>query len=232
MQTRSKYLKQLEGLEDSLTRLAEKAAADVRAAGRALSGDADAASAVLEGGEVERSLRGEIERACLDIMLLQQPLVAGDLRFVSGAFRAVSDIAHVDSMARDVAFLATNIPPAETEGLNDTFAALSERTATMVEDAFAAFLAASEDQAHSVYAMDDEVDGLYRQAEDIVVDRIRASAAGSDVACLPELLMAAKYFERIGDDAQRLAAWAVFRATGEHEVYSVQSKEGAEKTGE
>ena len=41
-----------------------------------------------------------------------------------------------------------------------------------------------------------------------------------DAAHLPELLMVAKYFERMGDDAQRIAAWAVFRVTGEHEVYS------------
>ena len=93
MQTRSKYLKQLEGLEASLARLAEKAAADVRAAGASLSGEegaAEAAEAVLAGASVERRLRAEIERACLDIMLLQQPLVADDLRLVSGAFRAVS----------------------------------------------------------------------------------------------------------------------------------------------
>ena len=84
MQTRSKYIKQLENLEGYLTRLSEKTVADIRAAGSALAGNAEAADAVLQGRNVEDRLRTEIERECLDIMLLQQPLVAGDLRFVSG----------------------------------------------------------------------------------------------------------------------------------------------------
>lgn len=232
MQTRSKYLKQLESLEGCLKRLNEKAAADVRAAGAALAGSAEAAESVLEGGEAERNLRSEIERACLDIMLLQQPLVADDLRFVSGAFRAVSDVAHIDSMTRDVAYLSRNVPAGDVALLQGEFAALSDRVASMVEAAFAAFLDASEEQARAVYAMDDEVDGLYHAVEAAVVDMIRKSSDDSDVQCLPELLMAAKYFERMGDDAQRLAAWAAFRATGEHEVYSVQAKEGKGETGE
>lgn len=232
MQTRTKYLKQLESLEGCLTRLSEKAVADVRAAGAALAGNAEAAEAVLEGGEVERNLRSEIERACLDIMLLQQPLVADDLRFVSGAFRAVADVAHIDSMTRDVVYLAQSVPADDVAPLQENFAALSERVATMVEGAFAAFLASSEEQARAVYALDDEVDRLYHAAEAAVVDMIRKSTDDSDVSCLPELLMVAKYFERMGDDAQRLAAWAVFRATGEHEVYSVQAKEGKDETGE
>ena len=236
MQTRSKYLKQLEGLEASLARLAEKAAADVRAAGASLSGEegaAEAAEAVLAGASVERRLRAEIERACLDIMLLQQPLVADDLRFVSGAFRAVSDIAHIDSMTRDVAYLSQGIPAEETAELRGVFAELSERCAVMVETAFDAFRSSSEERANEVYALDDEVDRLYHQAEAIVVGLIRSAADDAEIEFMPELFMVAKYFERMGDDAQRLADWAVFRATGEHEVYSVaHSKKGAEPTKE
>lgn len=231
MQTRSKYIKQLENLEGYLTRLSEKTVADIRAAGSALAGNAEAADAVLQGRNVEDRLRTEIERECLDIMLLQQPLVAGDLRFVSGAFRAVSDIAHIDSKTRDVAYLAQNMPAEATAGLQENFAALAERTANMVETAYRAFSEADEEAAREVFAMDDAVDDLYHKTAASVVELIRASKESSEIDYLPELLMVAKYFERMGDDAQRVADWALFRVTGEHDVYSAQRK-GADNAGE
>ena len=224
MQTRSKYIEQLEELESSVRRLGEKTVADVRATGLALAGDAGAAEGVFQGREAEKRLQSVIESSCFDAMLLQQPLVAGDLRFVSGVFRIVSDLAHIGSMTRDVSYLATVVPPEQLGALSALFAQASERVAGMVEHAVRAFLAEDEAAAREVFVMDDEVDELYEQAKALIVEKIRTT--DTDAAFFPEMLMVAKYFERMGDDAQRIAGWAVFRVTGNHAVYS--AKEGGD----
>ncbi len=214
--TRSEYLKQLDDMDEAVAAFAEKACSDVAAATRALFGDAAAAKEVLSGVKAERRMRSAIEEGCLEIMLLQQPLVAGDLRFVTGTFRLVSDLTHIDEMTRDVAYLAASLPADVSARLERELKAASERVVAMVGLAVEAFRASDAERARAAISMDDEVDELYSAAEDVVVDMIKASETRAKY--LPELLMVAKYFERMGDDAVRIADWAVFRATGEHET--------------
>ena len=206
MKTRTRYINKLEELGALVNQLSEKTVLDVRASGRALAGDADAAESVLSGSKAARRLREAIEDGCLDIMLMQQPLVADDLREVTGAFRLVSDLAHIDEMTRDVAYLSQQLTPKAVSHLQGEFA-----EATL---------------AQRVFTMDDGVDELYDRCEQVVVDLIRSETQGA--SHLPELLMVAKYFERMGDDAERIASWAVFRATGEHALNSA-GKENAEE---
>lgn len=220
MQTRTKYLKQLDDLGRSLHELADKTTSDIRSSARALSGNVDAAEEIERGAKATRRLRSTIEDACLDIMLMQQPLVADDLRFVSGAFRIVSDLSHIDEMTRDIAYLSRQLPEKASKHLTVQFQESSEKVSTMVAAAVDSFEKSDVDQAKRVFALDDEVDSLYDQSEAIVVELIRK---GQSAKHLPELLMVAKYFERMGDDAQRIADWAVFRVTGEH---AVNSKDG------
>ena len=181
----------------------------------ALAGDADTIDEVLGGAKSERRLRTAIEDGCLDIMLLQQP-IAGDLRFVSGSFRLVSDLTHIDEMSRDVAYLAKSLPAEVSAKLKEHLDFAADRVATMVEEAVEAFRTTDVDKARGVFAMDDDIDDIYLAAEGVVVDLIKASETRAKY--LPELLMVAKYFERMGDDAVRIADWAVFRATGAREM--------------
>lgn len=218
MAIRTKYLAQLEELSSSVRRLSDQTTADIRATVLALSGDAGAAEGILQGAPASNRLRSAIETGCLDAMLLQQPIVAGDLRFVTGAFRLVSDLTHIDAMTRDVAYLSQVIPQETVAKIAPALAEAADKVAAMVDAATTAFLESDDEAARGVYAADDAVDALYHQAEGAIVDMIRETY--DDAAHLPELLMVAKYFERMGDDAQRIAAWAVFRVTGEHEVYS------------
>ncbi len=222
MQLRSKYIEKLEDLDGLLTQLSEKSIADVRAVGRALAGEEGVAEEVLAGNKATHRLRDEIEDGCLDIMLMQQPLVADDLRQVSGAFRVVSDLAHIDEMTRDVAYLSQQLTPKAVSHLADEFAEATEKVAEMLEVAVQAFDNADTALAKRVWDMDDAVDALYDRCEEVVVQLIRENKAGAKH--LPELLMVAKYFERMGDDAQRIADWAHFRATGEHAVHSRDDK--------
>ena len=211
MATRVEFTRQLSDMEGLLARFAEKSATDVRAAGLAASGDCGAETGVLEGRKPADRLRQEIESLCLDIM--QQPLIGEDLRFVSASFRLVSDLAQIDSMTRDVAFVFSEMPADVTTRLSDSFVHMSEQAAKMVDDGIEAFLTKNVELAQKVIASDDVLDKMYAAAEAVVVELIRQGQPSP--RSLPELLMAAKYFERIGDQAQRIADWAVFRATGE-----------------
>lgn len=215
MITRSEFRHQLEEIDETLGRFSEKTAKDIRALALALAGDADTIDEVLGGAKSERRLRTTIEDGCLDIMLLQQP-IAGDLRFVSGSFRLVSDLTHIDEMSRDVAYLAKSLPAEVSAKLKEHLDFAADRVATMVEEAVEAFRTTDVDKARGVFAMDDDIDDVYLAAEGVVIDLIKASETRAKY--LPELLMVAKYFERMGDDAVRIADWAVFRATGAREM--------------
>ncbi len=224
---RSKYLKQLDELAQAMDRLGEKTVADVTQAGLALAkGDAAAAEEVIAGEKQMRRLRAEIEEACLDIMLMQQPLVADDLRYVSGSFRLVSDLAHVDSKTRDVADLALQIPHGIAQSIEGEVTRAAGKVAYMVKLALESFEESDRGKAEDVFASDDEVDALYAKAESRIIELIRARDV--DATYLPELLMAAKYFERMGDDAERVAKWTVFRITGMHDLKAhVEGEVGA-----
>ena len=227
--TRSKFTKQLDDIEEYLSRLTEKCASDVRAAGLAACGDKGASEGVMAGRKNEDRLRNAIEENCLDVMLLQQPLIGEDLRFVSGAFRIVSDLTHIDGMTRDIAFLVEEIPAKATKKPAAEFTEGAEATAGMVEEAGAAFAASDVEKAQKVVEDDNRVNALYDEVEEKLVGLIRDGK--SSARYLPELLMVAKYFERIGDLAKRVGAWAIFRVTGEHvvaEKASQQRPEGQE----
>ncbi len=216
MQTRTKFSHQLNDIQGLIIRLKEKCVADIRAAGLAAAGDRGAQEGVVNGRKEEDRLRQAIEDQCLDAMLLQQPLIGDDLRFVSGAFRIVSDLSHIDGMTRDVAFLVEEVPDKAAGKISDEIAEMSEAAAKMVGDAVDAFANSDVELAAKVVDADEKVNSLYADVEDKLVKLIRDGK--SSAKYLPELLMVAKYFERIGDLSKRVAAWAIFRVTGEHKV--------------
>lgn len=226
MQTRTKFTEQLEEVEGLVMRLSDKAAADVRATGLAAAGDKGAAEGVMAGRKNEDRLRSAIEDTCLDIMLLQQPLIGDDLRFVTGSFRLVSDLSHIDSMTRDAVYLVEDIPAKAAKKLEDEFARMSEHAAHMVEVATAAFCGSDVAAAQEVIEADVTINTLYHEAEEKLVGLIRDGKSSAQY--LPELLMVAKYFERIGDLSKRVAAWAIFRVTGEHTIAEKHSQMDAE----
>lgn len=100
IQTRSKLTAQLKDIEDLLVRFRDKCASDIRATGLAATGDKGAQEGLARGRKAEDRLRSSIESSCLDVLLLQQPLIGDDMRFVTGAFRIVSDLSHIDGMTR------------------------------------------------------------------------------------------------------------------------------------
>ena len=223
--TRTKFTDQLNEVEEYIKRFGEKTVADIRAVGLAAQGDKGAAEGVMDGRKVEDRLRSAIENTCLDIMLLQQPLIGVDLRFVSGAFRMVSDLSHIDSMTRDAVFLTEEIPAKASKKIEAEITQMSEGAANMVQKAVDAFCASDVEAAQQVMEADAAVNQLYVTVEEKLVSLIRDGKSSAQY--LPELLMVAKYFERMGDLAKRIAAWAIFRVTGEHTVAEKESQRQA-----
>ena len=166
LKTRTKFTSQLQGIQEHVVRLKEKCAADVRAAGLAATGDRGAQEGVVEGRKAEDRLRESIEDGCLDAMLLQQPLIGDDLRFVSGAFRIVSDLSHIDGMTRDVAFLVEEIPDKAAAKFTREFVEMSEHAASMVERAVDAFVERDVELAQRVIEADHKVNCLYAESEE------------------------------------------------------------------
>ena len=132
MQTRTKLTGQLGDIKDYIVRFKEKCVSDVRASGLAATGDRGAQEGLAGGRKAEDRLRQGIEEACLDAMLLQQPLIGDDLRFVSGAFRIVSDLSHIDGMTRDIAFLVEDIPVKASARVSDEFLSSAHPTPSSI----------------------------------------------------------------------------------------------------
>ena len=118
-------------------------------------------------------------------------------------------------------FLLENLPAKIVKKLDKQLALADEKVAIMIEESVGAFRTCDRERAEKVFSMDDEVDVIYAEAEQAIIDMIRSGKTSAKY--LPELLMVAKYFERMADDAERIADWAVFRVTGRHEVHSQEN---------
>ena len=155
----------------------------------------------------------DIESLCMKLLLQQQP-VAGDLRVISSALKMISDMERIGDQAADIAEILQYITDAETESKSH-IAEMAAAAGRMVTDAVSAFVSKDPQQAKAVMAYDDQVDGLFaRVKEDLTAMILENPKNGEN--CL-DLLMIAKYFERIGDHAVNIAEWVEFSLTGRHE---------------
>lgn len=213
---RTEYLNQLDRLNEHIARLGEAVVADILASGRALAqDDPGAAQGVIDGHDSCVRLKRSVEDECLSLMLLQNPM-ASDLRFVTASFRSVSDLSRIDETAYEIALLKEEFDRAGVRPDISEYGTLAEHAAKMVNTAMDAFCGVDEALAETVFPMDEEVDGLYDLVKRHIVERLRNSTEDDDLEFVPETLMIAKYYERMGDRAQRIADWAIFRATGKY----------------
>lgn len=214
MVVRSAYIQQLDELEIHVGRLGDAVVASVLACGLAIEhGDFGVAQGVIQGHSATERLAREVEDSCMNMMLLQQP-IAKDLRLVTSAFRLVSDLARIAEMSQDIAEIVMELDPTTYNMLASDFKAMAAADADMLKRACKAFQNNDATIAASIYKADDVVDKLFIKTRQQVVEQIRRDDELLPAA--PELLMVAKYFERIGDHVCHIADWAAFRATGDY----------------
>ncbi len=163
--------------------------------------------------DIDRKER-DIENLCLRLLLHQQP-VAGDLRQISAALKMITDMERIGDQADDIAEI---ILSRGGRGLDadETLRDMARATIRMVSSSVDAYVKQDVDMAEKVIAADDVVDGYFDKIKGQLIERI-AQGEGDGEATL-DLLMIAKYYERIGDHATNIAEWVEFSVTGVHKT--------------
>ena len=153
----------------------------------------------------------EIETLCMRLLLHQQP-VAGDLREISAALRMISDMERIGDQAADIADLSRFIDR-NMDHIPVQLEKMVEMTVHMVTESVDSFVKADLDLCRKVIDDDDRVDQAFNEIKEELANQMDKSL---DVKVGLDLLMAAKYMERIGDHAVNIAEWVEYSITGVH----------------
>ena len=204
---RNKFDEQLKLLNEELNEMGALCESAIANSAKALlTGDKSLAEhAISIDSEIDQQER-EIESLCLKLLLQQQP-VARDLRQISSALKMITDMERIGDQAADIAEI---ISLANLKASNKTMhiGEMAKATIKMVMDSV------DLDAAQAVVAYDDVVDQLFDTVKNELIDLIASGHADAEYAV--DLLMIAKYFERIGDHAANIAEWVEFSITGIH----------------
>lgn len=158
----------------------------------------------------------DIEKRCMRILLKQQP-VAKDFREVSTALKMITDIERFGDQASDIGDIVYTMPGDRYIKKLDHITAMGNLAMKMVRESVNSFIENNEKLADEVIALDDKMDELFLTVKNELIELIKQDAANGDQAI--ELMMVAKYLERIGDHAVNVAEWTKFNETGVHEKF-------------
>jgi phosphate transport system protein len=153
----------------------------------------------------------DIQSFCLKLLLQQQP-VARDLRLISAALKMITDMERIGDQAADISEIIIMMAGAPYIKEMEHIPQMSKATAKMVTEAIDAFVKKDLELALSVVKYDDVVDDLFDKVKFELIELICADSSNGEQAI--DLLMIAKYFERIGDHAVNIAEWVEFSLTG------------------
>ena len=210
---RNRFDEQLEKLNVELIRMGALCEDVISQAAKALEMPSDEFRQIVydTDHEIDRKER-EIESLCMRLLLQQQP-VASDLRLISSALKMISDMERIGDQAADIAEMTAYL---NDNGMDSQLhiAEMARATIQMVTNSVDSFVRRDLELARKVQADDDAVDALFNRVKKELVERI-ADDRSSGEDCI-DLMMIAKYFERIGDHAVNIAEWVEFAATGQH----------------
>nr|WP_325303191.1 phosphate signaling complex protein PhoU [uncultured Dysosmobacter sp.] len=210
---RNKFEEQLEQLHVELIRMGALCEDAISAAAEALlERDAKLAAAAEEAErEIDQKER-EVENLCLKLLLQQQP-VARDLREISAALKMISDLERIGDQAADIAEMTSHVRLPEGDRAPH-IADMARAVIRMVTDSVDSFVKRDLTLARQVCAADDRVDELFDQVRRELTELISADPTRGEQGL--DLLMVAKYLERIGDHATNVAEWVEYSLTGMH----------------
>ena len=206
---RNKFGEQLERLHVEMIQMGALCEDAISAAAQALmKGDEDLAQAA---EEAEREI-DQKEREVENLLLQQQP-VAMDLREISSALKMISDLERIGDQAADIAELTRFVRLPDGPG-RQRIEEMSKAVIRMVTDSVDSFVKRDLDLAREVCREDDQVDELFNQVKKELISLIAADAASGELWL--DMIMVAKYLERIGDHATNVAEWVEYSITGNH----------------
>lgn len=155
-----------------------------------------------------------IQNYCLNLLLLQSP-VAGDLRTVSATLKMITDLERIGDQAIDIAEMSIYLKDCENLYSMTHLSEMAERASNMVTTAIDAFVRKDLKLAMTVATMDDAIDDLFNKVKEEVVEIIKTNKELDQQAI--DIMLIAKYFEKIGDHAENIGEWVVFAITGKIE---------------
>lgn len=210
---RARFDSQLDLLNEQLKGMATATESALMAAVEVLSTrDVDKAREILANDDEIDNFERDIESLCLKLLLMQQPVVAGDLRRVGAALKMVGDLERIGDQASDIADVVLTLDGEFDPELSAHLAAMAGRASAMVHEAVGAYVHRDEERAHAVIGADDGVNEMFNRVKQDVINGIKSEA--DPAANLVEALMVAKYLERVGDHAQNIAEWVEYSITG------------------
>jgi len=211
---RSKFDEQLEELNNDLVEMGELVEKTIADTCKALNDqDVKLATKIIGMDDEIDQREQKIESLCLQIILQQQP-VASDLRLVSAVLKISADLERIGDHANDISELAILLAGKQYAKKLEYIPKMAEVTMKMVTKSIEAFVNKDLELAKEVIAYDDVVDSLFDTVKGELTERIRSNVNSSYQAI--DLILVAKYFERIGDHATNIAEWVIFLLTGMH----------------
>ena len=209
---RNKFDMQLELLNEQLTRMGELCELAINRVTKALvEGNLEQAKKVMAADEEIDKMEKDIERLCLKLLLQQQP-VARDLRQISAALKMITDMERIGDQTADIAEIIISAGMSEAGDVKK-IEEMSAGVARMVNDSVTAYVERDLELARKVMEADDNIDGLFDDIRRSIINLIAEGNRGEQGV---DLIMIAKYLERIGDHATNIAEWVEFSITGVH----------------
>ena len=174
------------------------------------------AAAIRDGDHIVDEKEREVEAMCIHMLLQQQP-VARDLRTISAALKMITDMERIGDQADDIAEIIPFLG-GRTGAECESVSLMARETIRMVTESVDAYVKGDVELAKAVIAHDDVVDDCFDNVKSSLIRLITERREDAEYAL--DLLMIAKYFERIGDHATNVAEWVVFSVTGVHKEWN------------
>ena len=214
---RSKFDEQLKELNNEMIKMGNMVEESIAKAVTALSvSNADMAKQIMDNDELVDKEQKKIENICFQLLIQQQP-VASDLRIITAAMKMVTDMERIGDHAADISEMTilmsnTNEAIPKIEHINK----MAAETVMMLNWSIEAYVERSEIKAKEVIAHDDVVDNLFLEVKNDIIDLIKNNPKEGEQAF--DMIMVAKYFERIGDHATNIAEWVLFSLANTDEL--------------
>ena len=212
---RNRFDRQLCQLNDGLIEMGELIEKAIEDTIKALvSQDVELANTVINMDDETDAKEKEIENLCLKLLLQQQP-VAKDLRLISSALKMITDMERIGDHATDISEITIELSSQKYIKKLEHIQQMSKETMVMLVKSIEAFVNKDIDKARNVIEQDDIVDNLFITVKRELIGMIHENVDAGEQAT--DLLMVAKYLERIGDHATNISEWVIFSITGSHD---------------
>ena len=205
---RSKFDEQLLELNKEMIEMGNKIILSIKNAIEALvARDENMAKAIMESDAEVDHLQKKIEGICFNLLIQQQP-VARDLRTVTAAMKMVTDMERIGDHAADISEMTILMGQNSQIDKFEHISQMATETMIMLNHSIEAYVEKNVIKAKEVIEHDDIVDDLFVEAKKDVIELILNSPSEGEGAT--DILMIAKYFERIGDHATNIAEWVIY----------------------